>query len=172
MPTRNGNFARWTCLLTRKCTVHTCIYAQENNARGRGHLWLNATRTRVIYGYASVRASSDASFMGISKQLAKKRRELEATCGRQREVPFMAHHGKRTNSRNKRRSQGRPNVRWPAQTLGKYAKTHKQHEKGETRLRRAHKRAAPGKLKTRGMHHSENKQQCCSTKNVPRTEGR
>ena len=75
-------------------------------------------------------------------------------------------------NRNKRRLQGRPNVRWPAQTLCKCAKTHKQHEKGETRLRRAHKRAAPGKLKTRGMHHSENKQQCYSTKNIPVTEGR
>ena len=71
--TRNGKFARWTCLLTRKCTVHTCIYAQENNARGQGHLWLNATRTRVIYGYASVRAGTcDTSFMGISKQRAMK----------------------------------------------------------------------------------------------------
>ena len=128
--TRHEKFARWTCLLTRKCTVHTCIYAQENNARGRGHLWLNATRTRVIYGYASVRASSDTSFMGISKQLAKKRREHEATCGRQREVPFMAHHGKRTNSRNKRRSQGRPNEKWPARTLSKYAETHINTSKG------------------------------------------
>ena len=27
--TRNGKFARWTCLLTRKCTVHTCIHARR-----------------------------------------------------------------------------------------------------------------------------------------------
>ena len=25
----HGKFARWTCLLTRKCTVHTCIPAQR-----------------------------------------------------------------------------------------------------------------------------------------------
>ena len=116
--------------------VHSCIKKQRARPRSlvaerntnASHLWLRQC-TRIIRCliYGDIKVTRKEKTRARGHLWSETRSAIHGTSQITNEMPIR--------SRNKRRLQGRPNARWPAQTLSICAKTHKHHEKGRNPIK-------------------------------------
>ena len=92
------------------------------------HLWLRQC-TRIIRCliYGDIKVTRKEKTRARGHLWSETRNAIHGTSQITNQMPIR--------SRNKRRLQGRPNARWPAQTLSICAKTHKHHEKGRNPIK-------------------------------------
>ena len=110
--------------------VHSCIKAQRarpwslvaKRNTNASHLWLRQC-TRIIRCliYGDIEVTRKEKTRARGHLWSETRSAIHGTSQITNQKPI--------SSRNKRRSQGRPNVKWPARTLSECAETHRQHEK-------------------------------------------
>ena len=103
-----------------QCARPWSLVAKRNT--NASHLWLRQC-TRIIRCliYGDIKVTRKEKTRARGHLWSETRSAIHGTSQITNQKPI--------SSRNKRRSQGRPNVKWPARTLSGCAETHRQHEK-------------------------------------------